>query len=391
MRVLYSFPQALGAPGIGTTALQQVLGLIKRGHDLTVVAASIHHSCPDLSGARLLRTMVVGGARVPHRVMGQDRTMAYHDLRVARRLRQSPSYDVVHCWPGAALQTARAATAAGLPSVREVPNTHTANAYEVVAQLCQDLGIALPKGHSHSTNLARLKREEAEYDAVSGLLVPSTEVMATFLSRGYPERKLLCHQYGYDPAIFTPSPSPPVDAVHALFLGAVEPRKGLHVALEAWRRTMSRAPYARFTICGGMVESYRPLIADNLKQANVNYRGFVRDTAKILRTANVLVLPSFEEGSALVTYEAQGCGVVPLVSDAAGARCEDGVTGLVHHAGDVDALAAHFSMLQTQPETLARLRSAVLANRANLTWDAAAERLEACYREAVGAFAVAAG
>jgi hypothetical protein len=48
--------------------------------------------------------------------------------------------------------------------------------------------------------------------------------------------------------------------------------------------------------------------------------------------------------------------VVPLVSDAAGANCTDGVTGFVHHAGDVDKLAHQISRLVAAPQLLRTLR-----------------------------------
>ena len=39
--ILYSFPHALGAPGIGWTAWNQVNELVRAGHDVHLVAASI--------------------------------------------------------------------------------------------------------------------------------------------------------------------------------------------------------------------------------------------------------------------------------------------------------------------------------------------------------------
>jgi glycosyltransferase involved in cell wall biosynthesis len=384
MRVLYSFPHPLGGPGIGTTALQQVLGLLRRGHELTVVTTSLHSSCPDLTPAHVITTMTIGGARVPHRLMGQDRTMGYHDARVAGYLKRDRRFDVVHCWPSATLRTARAAQSLGVACVREVPNTHTANAYKVIDELCAELAIELPRGHSHATNAARLAREEQEYAVVTGLLTPSEPVARSFLARGFDSAKLLRHQYGFDPTVFTPRPRAPHGGLRALFLGGVEPRKGLHVALEAWRRALTGTD-ARLEICGRVVESYRPVIAKELALPNVHYQGFVHDTAGALQSADVLVLPSFEEGSALVTYEAQGCGAVPLVSDAAGAACIDGVSGLVHRAGDVDALTEQFAALNNDRAWLERLRAGVLKTRDSLTWDAAAERLEQCYRAASAA------
>lgn len=386
MRILYSFPHALGAPGIGTTAVNQVMSLMERGNDVSVIAASNHKSSP-LPEARVTSTMVFRGVRIPHKVLGIDRTMALHDLRVAKYLRtHAGDFDVVHCWPGASLHTPKVAAEMGLPALREVPNTHTGNAYEVVGRLCSDLGIELPRGHSHRMNASRLEREEAEYEVSYRLLVPSDPVRQSFLDRGFSPEKLLRHQYGFDPAIFTPCKEPHTGPFHAVFLGTVEPRKGLHIALEAWRRAGAHQG-ARFSIYGHIVEEYRPAIRDYLELPNVQIFEFTDDAAGVLRNADALVLPSFEEGSALVTYEAQGCGAIPVVSEAAGAQCVHMVTGMVHAAGDVDALAQHFSQLIGDPGLVAKLRAGVLQQRETLTWAAAAKRLEGCYDQARAALA----
>ena len=122
-----------------------------------------------------------------------------------------------------------------------------------------------------------------------------------------------------------------------------------------------------------------------LTMPNVELCGFTDDTANVLRSADVLILPSFEEGSALVTYEAQGCGAVPMVSDATGAQCIHGVTGLIHPAGDVAALTEQLATVISKPNLLGKLRAAVLRERDQLTWAAAAAQLERCYGEALGA------
>jgi glycosyltransferase involved in cell wall biosynthesis len=381
MRILYSFPHALGAPGIGTTAVNQVLGLHERGNDVSVIAASIHKNS-TFPEAKITRTMVFGGVRIPHKILGMDRTMAFHDQRVAAYLKAHASeFDVVHCWPGASRHTPKIAAAKGLSAVREVPNTHTGNAYEVVAQLCRDLEIELPRNHSHRMNTARLEREEREYEVTQRLLVPSDPVRRSFLERGFAPEKLLQHQYGFDPARFRPREGARSGPFHAVFLGTVEPRKGLHVALEAWRRA-GAYEHARFSIYGRIVEEYRPAIQDYLTMPNVHLHEFTDDAASVLQNADALVLASFEEGSALVTYEAQGCGAIPIVSDAAGAQCEHLVTGMVHSAGDVETLTQHFSRLIAEPQLVASLRAAVLNQRDKLTWTAAATRLERCYEEA---------
>ncbi|MGZ3363660.1 MAG: glycosyltransferase family 4 protein [Caulobacteraceae bacterium] len=380
MKVLYSFPHPVGAPGIGTTALQEILGLLNRGHDVTVIATSAHPLAPPLP--KFISTMVLAGIRVPHRVLGMDKTMAYHDAFVARHLkRNAAAYDVVHCWPGAALSTARAGARLGVPVLREVPNTHTENAYEVVEKLSNALGVALPPGSSHSRNPSRLARESAEDEAAFRLLVPSDYVAETFRDRGFPEEKLSRHRYGFDPSVFTPATPPEPGPLRAAFVGSVGPRKGLHVALQAWSRSRA-SKTGRFAIYGRVEDGYRPAIEPYLDTPGVELHEFTADVNGVLQASDVLLLPSFEEGSALVTYEAQGCGVIPLVSTAAGAMCTDGLTGMVHNPGDVDTLTAHLDRLAEDTDLREKMRNAILDRRETLTWAAAGERLEACYEEA---------
>ena len=127
------------------------------------------------------------------------------------------------------------------------------------------------------------------------------------------------------------------------------------------------------------MDGYGAVIEPYLSLPGVKFHGFTFDAVSAFQSSDVLVLPSYEEGSALVTYEAQGRGVAPLVSDASGAECIHGVTGLIHRAGDVDELADHIKLVMNEPETLEKMRSSILRGRDRLTWEAAAERLEECY------------
>jgi D-inositol-3-phosphate glycosyltransferase len=95
------------------------------------------------------------------------------------------------------------------------------------------------------------------------------------------------------------------------------------------------------------------------------------------------VLPSMEEGSALVTYEARGSGCVLVVSDRTGAVCRHEYDGLVHTAGDVSTLKDHLAALAVDPQLLARLRAASLHGIGDLTWDAAAASLVSAYETAM--------
>jgi D-inositol-3-phosphate glycosyltransferase len=167
-----------------------------------------------------------------------------------------------------------------------------------------------------------------------------------------------------------------------LFVGRCEPRKGLHYALEAWHR--AGAPvHGRFVICGAYVPGYREVLSQWLDGTSVEERGFLAEVSSEMRNADVLVLPSIEEGSALVTYEARASGCVLLVSEAAGAKLQDEQHGFVHRVGDVDQLTSHLQALISDRALLQRMRTASIGELDGLTWTAAAELQCTLYEQAI--------
>ncbi len=385
MRILYSFPHPVGVPGIGTTALNQVRALAAAGADVTLMCTSLHAEVPD--GVRVRETLRLAGRRVPHRAFlgSPDRALAYHDRRVATLLRSSDaSFEVVHTWPQAALMTLRTARVRRILSSREVPNTHTANAYAQAEREASIIGIELVKGHSHRLDPRRLQLEDREYAEVDLLLVPSDHVAETFVKRGIPEQRLRRHQYGFDPARFHchGRTEPPDRPFAAVFVGSAEPRKGLHYALEAWRHADLPGD-AELLIAGGFVPGYRDRVASGLALPGVRHLGFVDDVPALLRASDVLILPSVEEGSALVTYEAQGSGCIPLVSSAAGALLPPGSDDLVHQPRDVGALTAQLRRLAHDTGAREAHRRAVIDWSSRLTWDRAGQRMLDIYADAL--------
>jgi glycosyltransferase involved in cell wall biosynthesis len=383
-RVLYSFPGRLGETGIGLIALQQVRGLVDEGFDVQVYCGSTDAPVPGVS--KLVETFKVAGVTIPYyRLLSMPRACGLHDAIVARALRADGAVDVVHCWPLGAARTFVTARAMGACSLLERPNAHTAFAFQVVAQELARLNMGLPRDHPHRHNAKRLAKEEAEYELADYLLCPSEFVARTLRDRGIPAGKLVATQYGYDPARFSAAgrADGADGGLSVAFVGRCEPRKGLHFALEAWASS-GAADSGQFLICGKFVPEYRERLGDLVTAPSVQHLGFTGDVPAVMRRCDIMILPSIEEGSALVTYEARACGCVLMVSDASGARCEHMVDALVHSAGDVSAIREQFAMLVKDRGLLERLRAASLAGVDGLTWKAAGKRLAAAYRECLG-------
>jgi glycosyltransferase involved in cell wall biosynthesis len=353
------------------------------GGKVSVFTVSNHKQLPDSVSVK--QTLSRGKFRVPFRLLGRMRTFALHDYLAAQALEKlAGNIDIVHVWPLGAERTLQAARRLGIPSVLERPNAHTRYAYDVVQKECQRLGLSMPKGHEHAYDPDVLHLEEEEYRLADRLLCPSDFVVRTFRERGFMEEKLVRHQYGYDDTVYRPGQREKRagEGLTMLFVGGCAPRKGLHYALEAWLKSPAHER-GTFLIAGAFIPGYGEKLAPILSHPSIHVLGHRNDVPELMQQSDVLVLPSIEEGSALVTSEARGSGCVLLVSDAAGAICRHMENGLVHSVGDVNALTQHLALLVENRDFLERLRTASLSTVQEITWSAAGRRLLDVYREVI--------
>jgi glycosyltransferase involved in cell wall biosynthesis len=383
VRVLYSFPLKLGAARVCTTAWQLVNGLVTAGADVTVFPAAISRPLP--ANVKVRPTLARGKFRIPNRALGRMLYVSLHDWIVSRRLEKlAGQFDVVHTWPLGAMRTLKTAARLGIPTFLERPNAHTKFAYEVVQEECRRLGVTMPAGHEHAFNARYLRHEEAEYALADHLLCPSDFVARTFLENGFPADKLARHQYGFDERLFFAGKQNAESGrgLTMIFVGGCAPRKGLHYALEAWLKSTAHEK-GTFLIAGEFIPGYAERLSAQLAHPSVKRLGHRSDVPELMRQSDLFVLPSIEEGSALVTLEARGCGCVLLVSDASGAICKNGENALTQEARDVATLAEQMTRLDKDRALLKRLRTASLSTAQDITWAAAGRKLLSVYQNAV--------
>ena len=306
VRVLYSFPNRLGADRICYTAWNQVSGLAAAGAEMLVFPASLSRPLPH--SVKVWPTLAVGKVRLPYRLLGVFRTVALHDRIVARRLeRLAGQIDIVHTWPLGALETLKAAARLGIPTVLERCNAHTGYAMEVVQKECERLGVSLPPDQEHAYNAWKLRKEEEEYELADRLLCPSDFVVKTFRrSADFLGRSWRGTSTASTKKVFYPGAEPGKNGrgLTVLFAGVCAVRKGLHYALEAWLRSPASED-GTFLIAGEFLPAYQEKLASMLAHPSVKVLGHRNDVPELMRQSDILVLPSLEEGSALVTSEAQ--------------------------------------------------------------------------------------
>ena len=168
-----------------------------------------------------------------------------------------------------------------------------------------------------------------------------------------------------------------------------QPEKGVQTFLKAAARVALRFPEVRFLVVGdGPLRGELEFLAERVGLSGRAYfLGFRSDAASIMRSLDVLVVPSRTEGSPLVTLEAMAAGV-PVVASAVGGipdQIRHESEGLLVPSGDPVALSDALLRLLGDPGfgralgEAGRLRAATEFGYATML-----RRIEAVYRAALG-------
>ena len=179
------------------------------------------------------------------------------------------------------------------------------------------------------------------------------------------------------------------DDVLALYVGRLDPEKGLETLGEAFPRALERFPRLRLLVAGsGKCEArLREQLAPHA--ARVRFLGYVRGEALsyLYRAVDLVLVPSLYEPFGLVALEAMLAGR-PVVAAASGGLREivrSEKDGLLVPPGDAPALADAIVRLAEDPELRARLgeRAGEEAVREH-AWSEIATRTVDVYRRVLG-------
>jgi alpha-maltose-1-phosphate synthase len=256
-----------------------------------------------------------------------------------------PPCDAFIAISGAGLLTGRTVQQRGGKFICDRGSTHQRYQETVLLEEHRRWGLPDPFPKPHIT-----LREEAIYALADAITVPSTVAKRSFLAMGVPAAKLHVLPYGVRLDHFRPTTPPPANSFEVLFAGSVSLRKGVPYLLEAFARL--RHPCKHLTVVGSVQPGVRSLLA-RLPTANVTFTGSLPQPllAARMSASHVLVLPSIEEGLALVQGQAMACGCPVLATPATGAEdlFRDGVEGFLVPERDPVALAARLQQLADDP------------------------------------------
>jgi phosphatidylinositol alpha-mannosyltransferase len=181
------------------------------------------------------------------------------------------------------------------------------------------------------------------------------------------------------------------DHVNILFVGRLDPRKGVQDLIAAMPEVVERTDgRARLLVVG---DSYlRPQIEAQVSDAarrHVHFLGHVHssDLPRWYATGDIFCSPATgNESFGIVLVEAMASGRALACSDIPGYRTvvTPGQDAACFPAGDVRAIARTLAHLVDDPARRGRLAEAGRRRALDFAWPRVVDRIEAVYREAVG-------
>jgi starch synthase len=271
-------------------------------------------------------------------------------------LRKLPPCDVLIGISGSSLKTGAKVQQLGGRFVCDRGSSHQRYQEQLVSSEFRRWGVDAPVSDIRDTI-----REEKIYDIADAITVPSSFAARSFVEMGIPAERIHTIPYGVRLERFKPTGEPPADRFELLFVGNVGLRKGVPYLLEAFARL--KHPNKRLRVVGSVSREFAPVL-QRLPREHVEFLGLQPQDRVIdlMSTSHMLVLPSVEEGLALVQGQALACGCPVLATTNTGGEdlFTDEVEGFIVPIRDVDALLNRMQRFADDPALRERMRAAAL-------------------------------
>jgi glycosyltransferase involved in cell wall biosynthesis len=141
----------------------------------------------------------------------------------------------------------------------------------------------------------------------------------------------------------------PTDATVYLFLGRVNPDKGVLDLAHAFNRLVSENSDVYLLMVGpdegGTEELVRKVLGENI--VNLRRVGYTDHPERYMASSDIFCLPSYREGFGSVVIEAAACGLPSVASNIYGLEdaISNGSSGILFTAGDVGELSEALRIL----------------------------------------------
>ena len=253
-----------------------------------------------------------------------------HAIKAAKELN---GCDIHIGWSGSSLETFIEAKKIGKIIILERGSSHYSTQMELLSNEYNKFNMIFEPDYS------TWQRELLEYELADFISIPSNFVKRSFIEEGIAEDKLLVNPYGVDLSEFKQIDKKD-EVFRIIFAGSGSFRKGYHYLLQAFYEL--NLDNCELWHLGSVEEEMKPYLK-KYKHKNWKLKGHQKQNElyKYYSQGSIFVMPSIEEGFAMVQFQAMACGLPLVCSTNTGGEdliTKDGEEGFVLPIRDVEAI-----------------------------------------------------
>ena len=291
---------------------------------------------------------------------------------------------IFHGWTTECVRSLEEARRAGSRTIVERPAPHPVATRRLLQEEYDRWKIPFPRddGYAWLRKIDAGYRDEVvsleEFDLADKVVVQSDFGAESFLSEGFPGRKLVVLPRGVSLGEYASGPGREKETFRVLYVGMVCVRKGFLDLLRAWEE--AALPRAELWVVGRVHDELGPHLGRYRDRPGIRFFGHMKGgAARMFSEADVFVLPSIVEGSAKTTYEAMAAGLPVITTRNAGSVVRDGVDGFLVPIRDPCAIRDKLLLLYGDPDRVREMGNSARERVAEFSWDSYENRVLRLY------------
>jgi glycosyltransferase involved in cell wall biosynthesis len=334
---------------------------------------------PGREAARLVATRVGWRSAVAQETGWCSVDAVYHDFDrwLARNLpmwQRTHALDAVYAYEDGALAQFEAAKELGLRCAYDLPIAYWSTGRRLMAEEAERLpNWAATLGSGVAASAEKLERKRRELELAEIVVVPS-QFVADSLPPSCRSKRVVVAQFGSPRSGPAEDPSTQLRAdgerrpLRVLFAGLMGQRKGLGDLFAAMR--LLKRSDVELVVLGSLaapMEFYRSELSNFTFEPGRPHD----QVLNLMRTCDVLALPSIVEGRALVMQEAMSQGLPIIITPNTGGAdlIEEGKTGFLVPIRNPAAIAGKIAWLADHREAIPEMSRAAQVKAATYTWE----------------------
>lgn len=365
LKILTCFPDYILTYGIGYAAAQIALNMKKDDIEsdvLCIKALGDFYNSDEVKK----RIIIPINNKVIFKLIAKFCPSLFKALFEKKFYALCEHYDVIYMWQSCPLEWYQFAKQKNKIIISEFINCHQNYSKHILD--AESRRINMRNNLVHPITQSSIDDENQKIKLCDFIFSPSPSVTESLINNNVSPNKIIDTSYGLMAEEQHPIDKTESDNQHftAIFVARGIVRKGLHLLLDYWDKADINGT---LKIIGRISPEMSEIIQTYQQNNTIEFIDFADNLVKYYRSSDVFVLPSLEEGSPLVIYQALGAGLPAIVSPmGSGGVVRDKVDGFILDPHDEQGWISAIQRLATDKFLRNKMASSARENSDNFLW-----------------------